>query len=72
MGMEMGRVEGIEKGERTGLLEGIAVVLEMKFGDAGSRLFKKARAVRDVEKLRDFVTFLKTAKSTAEVRKYLE
>ncbi len=70
-GFKQGREEGIEEGERNGLLEGIAIALDVKFGAAGTRLLKRVRILDDVEKLREFGKFLKKAKTVNEVRDYL-
>jgi hypothetical protein len=70
-GYKKGMDEGEEKGKREGLLEGVSFLLDSKFGAAGIRLSKKVRALKDLEELREFARFLKSAESIDEVREYL-
>ncbi len=60
------------KGRREGLLEGIAVQLEAKFGAAGKRLLPKIRAVQDVEKLRALNRALPTTETLEEIKQLLD
>lgn len=69
-GFKLGREEGREEGVRLGLLEGIALTLEAKFGAAGRRLLKKARALTDIEELRKFGRTLKSARSVKQAEAY--
>jgi hypothetical protein len=56
-----------EEGRQEGLLEGIGVALEMKFGAPGKKLLAKIRTVHDLEKLRVLARSLRTAESLEEV-----
>jgi hypothetical protein len=67
-GIEIGRKEGLEKG----LLEGIALDLEIKFGAAGKKLMPKLRALHDVQKLRAVARALKSAESLDEVKQLVQ
>jgi len=70
---QMQYMSSIERhGFEKGLLEGIAVALNAKFGTAGDRLARKLRSLKDVEDLRKFGDFLKTATSLDEVRGYFK
>jgi hypothetical protein len=62
---------GIKKGLRQGRLEGIKVLLEVKFGAAGRRLLPKAKEL-DVDELQKLTHFLKKAETLDEVREYLD
>ncbi len=66
-GMQKGR----EQGHRKGLVEGIALALDAKFGPTGLRLLRKVRTLDDVKTLRKFARFLKHAETLDEVREYL-
>jgi hypothetical protein len=68
MALERGRQEGFVEG----LLEGIAVALETKFGAAGKRLLRKARGIEDLERLRALARALKTAESLDDIRPLVE
>jgi hypothetical protein len=62
-------VTSVERiGIRKGLLEGIAVALDAKFGKADKQLIEELRAVTDVSQLRKVIRVLKKAKSQDELR----
>jgi hypothetical protein len=71
-GYKKGREEGLTKGERIGLLEGIALALDAKFGASGRKLVKKVRSLSSVDELRNFARILKSAKNVDELRRHLE
>jgi len=64
--------EGHEKGLGKGLLEGVSLLLDAKFGTAGSRLLRKVRNLKSPSELRAFAAFLKNADTIDEVRDYLK
>lgn len=55
-------------GEARGLWQGIAIVLELRFGAAGEALMPEVRAITDVTLLQEIMDRLKTATSLDEVR----
>jgi hypothetical protein len=57
---------GMEKG----LLQGIEVVLEMKFGSEGLELMPELRQIRDHVLLGKILTKIKTVDSPAELRRF--
>ncbi len=71
IGIRKGIAIGHEQGQHEGLLEGIGLTLETKFGNPGVRLLPKARGL-DVSELREFVRFLTNARGVDEVHGYLE
>ena len=60
---------GRQKGRQEGLLEGIALVLEMKFGSAANKLLSKFQSINDVEKLRALARRLKAVKTLDEAKR---
>lgn len=63
------REEGRQAGVREGLLSGIELGLELKFGDEGLRLLPEIRAVEDIDILRALQQALKTANTPAALRR---
>lgn len=63
--------EGEAKGREAGLLEGIALDLETKFGTAARKLKAKAKRLRDIAALRRLARVIKSAQSVAEVLEHL-
>lgn len=62
---------GREEGREEGLLDGIAILLETKFGKAARKLLPQVQALGTVAELRRFMRFLESTKSLDEVRKKL-
>lgn len=60
-----------EEGHQEGLLEGISLALEVKFGAAGKKLLPKFRALNDIEKIRGLARALKTFETLDEVKELL-
>lgn len=52
-----------------GLLEGIAVALDVKFDTAGLELMPELRQIRDPELLRKVLTRIKTAETPDDLRR---
>jgi hypothetical protein len=67
-----GREEGLEEGRKEAFLKGIAVALELKFGEAGKRLMPKVRALHDVSKLDALLRAIKSAKSLDDIKPLLQ
>jgi hypothetical protein len=63
---------GFKKGREEGLLEGIELALDAKFGHVGRKLLPKIRSLGGLDELREFAQFLTTAKTLPEVRKHLK
>ncbi len=59
---------GIQKGLKQGLLEVIALALEVKFGAAGKRLLPRVRALEDVEQLRALARALMAVETLDEAK----
>jgi len=71
-GFKKGLEQGREKGKGEGLLEGIALLLDSKFGAEGGKVLRKVRKLDDLAELRNFARFLKNAETIEEVRDYLK
>ena len=67
MAFERARQEGLKQG----LQESITLTLESKFGSAGKRLFRKVRAIQDVERLRSLMRALHSIHSLSDFRPLL-
>jgi hypothetical protein len=68
----LAKEEGREEGFKDGLRESIAMLLESRFGEAGRKLGRKVRSIRDLELLRALPEKVFSAQSLADVRKLLE
>ena len=67
-GLEKGRKEG----RGIGLLEGIELVLECKFGPEGLKLFPKFKAIKEYSQLRKLKQRLRKAESVDDVKSLFE
>jgi hypothetical protein len=66
-------VSSVERiGIRQGLLEGIELGLELKFGSEGLDLFPEISEIRDVEQLRAILTSLRTVNTLEDLRQLYE
>jgi predicted transposase/invertase (TIGR01784 family) len=66
--------EGIEQGVRQGLqltLEGIEMVLDLKFGEHGLKYMGKIRQITDVEKLKEVMNMIKRMRSADELKRII-
>jgi hypothetical protein len=69
---QMPRMDFFDRmGMRKGLLEGIEVLLDVKFGAEGLELMPELHAIYNHELLSKILKRIKTASSPAEVRRYL-
>jgi hypothetical protein len=59
---------GMEQGRREGLLDGIALALEIKFGQAGVDLMPEIRQLDDLARIQTLYERIKTATTPNEVR----
>jgi hypothetical protein len=59
---------GIEKGRISGLIEGIAVMLDLKFGDAAQATIAEIQAITNLSTLERLIAHIKPAQSPDEIR----
>jgi hypothetical protein len=59
---------GIQKGIELGLIEGIELALELRFGSLGLSLVPEISQINDIEKLRAIKAALKTVQTVEEIR----
>lgn len=59
-------------GREEGLAQGLAAILEIKFGEAGQRLGERAYQIEDFETLKNMMTKLKGIKSLPEAEKLFD
>jgi hypothetical protein len=62
---------GLERGERKGLLDAIAITLNIRFGADGLALLPEIQELDDIERLRDVLEAIQTASSLDEARQAL-
>lgn len=67
-GLEQGLEKGVEQGQRDGLLEGIGLLLDVKFGAAGMDVLPLIQAIHDLPRLRAFSQTLKQETSLERVK----
>jgi hypothetical protein len=71
-GIQRGRQEGIERGRqegrREGLISGIELALDLKFGAAGLALMPEIRTIADVATLQAIQNAIRTAVTPEDVR----
>ena len=67
-GLEQGLEKGVEQGQRDGLLEGIGLLLDVKFGAAGMDVLPLIQAIHDLPRLRAFSQTLKQEISLERVK----
>ncbi len=59
-------------GREEGLAQGLAAILEIKFGEAGQRLGERAFQIEDFERLKNIMAKLKSIKSLSEAQKLFD
>lgn len=59
----------MKQGWREGILEGIELVLDIKFGEAGLRLWPELREITDMKKLKKVQRALKAVRTPEELRR---
>ncbi len=67
-GIQIGEERGIQIGEVKGMVEGIALVLELKFGEEGLSLLPEIRQLHDLSLLKKLYDALRTAHTLDDVR----
>jgi hypothetical protein len=60
---------GIEKGRAAGLLDGIALALDLKFGDAAAPVTAEVRQLTDLALLEAILAQIKTAATLDDIRR---
>lgn len=65
LGIQKGIEQGRAEGRVAGLLDGIALVLELKFGDVAAPLITELRQLTDLALLDAILAQLKTAATTS-------
>ncbi len=65
-GFQRGLKEGQIKGMRQGLLNGIDLGLELRFGDQGTRLLPRLRRIQDLDTLQQVKDLLRVRDTTLE------
>jgi len=65
-GLKQGEAKGLEIGERRGLLEALALGLELRFGAPGLAVLPRVKKIGDMDRLRKLVAMLRTATSLDE------
>jgi hypothetical protein len=59
---------GIEKGRIAGLIEGIAVMLDLKLGDAAQSVIAEIQSITDLDTLERLIRHIKPAQTLDEIR----
>ncbi|MBF0607548.1 MAG: PD-(D/E)XK nuclease family transposase, partial [Magnetococcales bacterium] len=67
-----GRIEGIIEGQRKGLIEGIEVILEIKYADEATALMDRVRPLESIEQLQAFKALLRKSASVDNLWSYLK
>jgi flagellar biosynthesis/type III secretory pathway protein FliH len=67
-GLKQGLEQGLEQGRREELLAGIALALDLKFGDAGLTLLPEIQLISEVARLQAIRDRIKAAGTPEELR----
>jgi hypothetical protein len=68
IGIQKGLEQGLEQGRREELLAGIALALDLKFGDAGLALLPEIQCISEVIRLQTIRDQIKAASTPAALR----
>lgn len=68
VGHDAGHAEGLDEGERKGLLAGLELALDIKFGPAAAALMTEIRRIEDLELLQTVGERIRVATTVDEVR----
>ncbi len=68
IGIQQGLEQGLEQGRREELLAGIALALDLKFGDAGLALLPEIQRISEVARLQTIRDRIKAAGTPEELR----
>ena len=68
-GLQRGLKQGLEQGMQRGLLDGIALALRIKFGEAGAEILPEIQALTELETIRAVFVGLETAQTLEDVRR---
>ncbi len=69
---QQGYDKGMQQGIRTGLLEGIQLALEVKFGDQGSLLMPAIHNVQDLTHLEAIKEVIRTSHDISGIQAIIE
>ena len=71
-GIEIGQQQGIEigqqQGEQRGILSGIEIGLELKFGESGKEIFSEINTLENIQVLETILSSLKTVETIDQLR----
>jgi hypothetical protein len=70
-GMEIGQAKGMEIGQAKGLVQGIELLLKVKFGPIGPELMPEIRKVSGPERLQAIARSIESAATVDDVRQTL-
>jgi len=66
---QLGREEGLKVGRAEGLIDGITLALEIRFGDAAATLIAEIRQITDLAVLEQLLTSVRSATTPDDVRR---
>lgn len=66
-----GRQEGIWQGQIVGLLEGIEVAIDIRFGQSGLKLMNKINTITDLDKLEEIKNAIRKFDKIEEIEKLI-
>ncbi|WP_293065849.1 hypothetical protein [Okeania sp. SIO2B3] len=71
-GVVIGEQRGIEigeqRGEQRGILSGIEIALELKFGSSGKEIFSEINAIENIQVLETILASIKTVETIEQLR----
>ncbi len=60
--------EGVEIGEQRGIISGIEIGLELKFGESGKEIFSEINTIENIRVLEIIIASLKTVETIDQLR----